>query len=362
MRVLRITPSYASSSNPGSGLNAYFHSKHSKFGSFILTENRGLEYLDTRLDIDLRAIRTFQSNLGEINGKYFVLRLFRKFISTLIFTLKSLFYIHSIKPNIVHIYSPIYLVTALHCKIFYKSKVVMTLHGTDGQRIRKYSSLKVIFVMVDVCLSMSKEVSTYFPEGRVRFLGNGYDKTIFRLRPDNIEVRRKYIVTVGNLRWQKNHINLIDAFQVFNSTNTNYKLLIVGEGELRNRLEKRIVQLGLEGNVILLGKKNQNYIARLMNVADFFVLSSVSEGFPKAVSEAMACGLPVLTTNVGDMKSTISSPLGLVVDSTVESLANGLNEMVLNGPFDRATIADSVGSKSWESVTKNLDKIYEGSV
>lgn len=107
--------------------------------------------------------------------------------------------------------------------------------------------------------------------------------------------KEKIIVSVGRLSKQKDHETLIRAFSIVSKKFQNYKLVIYGEGNMRNRLEDIIHECGLEDNVFLPGKKENIY--ELMSKAEIFVLSSIYEGYPNAVIEAMALGLPVISTN-----------------------------------------------------------------
>lgn len=355
--VLRISPSFASYNNPGSGTNAFFHSKFSKFKSYILTEDKKLNYLEVGLNVRIKTVKTFKSDLGELGDTKFIFKLFGKFISTALFTIKSFKHVNSIKPEIVHIYSPIYIFTALFCKYVYGSKIVMSIHGTDGLRIQNFKFLRVLFLITDINLSLSKRFIDNIGGKDVFFLGNGYDNSIFNYK--NIINRRKYIISVGNLRWQKNHIEMIQSFNIFLKYNKEYKLIIVGEGDLRLKLENEITQLNLKKSVFLIGKKNQEYIMRLMNIAELFYLTSTTEGSPKVIFEAMACGLPIVSTDVGDIKSNTLSESCVIVDNNIQSMANGLKEIVGTKSYNRTLISKKIKEKSWESVSKKLDEIYE---
>ena len=357
VKVLRITPSFASHTNPGSGTNAYFHSKFSKFRSYILTEEKKLNYLPVGKNVSIKTIKTFKSDLGEIGDTKFILKLFYKFISTLIFTIKSISYVKSIKPEIVHIYSPIYIITALFCKFIYKSKIVMTIHGTDGLRIQNFKAFTILFSISDVNLSLSNKFIENIRRNDIQFLGNGYDNSIFNYK--NILNRRKYIISVGNLRWQKNHIEMIQSFNIFLKYNKGYKLIIVGEGDLRLKLENEIIKLNLEKSVFLVGKKHQKYIARLMNIAELFYLTSITEGSPKVIFEAMACGLPIVSTDVGDIRANTSSKSCFIVDNDIKSMVNGLKGITDTKSYDRNSISKKIKQKSWENVSEKLDDIYE---
>tara|TARA_B110000114_G_scaffold178288_1_gene211111 strand:- start:397 stop:1503 length:1107 start_codon:yes stop_codon:yes gene_type:complete len=358
--VLRVTPSFASHTNPGSGTNSYFHSKYSKYKSYVLTEDRGLKYLEVGDNVKIKKVKTLNKGLGEVGDRKFFLNLIYKVFSTFIFTVKSIGFLHSVKPQIVHLYSPIYLLTGLYCKVFFGSKVVLSIHGTDGLRIQNFKFLRLIFKLTDLNLSLSKKFIENINRKDIQYLGNGFDNSLFYLFNKENDNRDEYIITVGNLRWQKDHKSMIEAFHIFHKLHRDYKLIIIGEGELRNELEKQIQELNLQDSISLKGKRGQKYIAELMNRSELFFLSSTTEGSPKVIYEAMACGLPILSTNVGDVNENTTNETSVIVDVDVNAMAEGLSEIIDNRTFDRIFISEDVKKKSWKFVSENLDRIYEG--
>jgi glycosyltransferase involved in cell wall biosynthesis len=152
---------------------------------------------------------------------------------------------------------------------------------------------------------------------------------------------------------------MIQSFNIFLKYNKGYKLIIVGEGDLRLKLENEITKLNLEKSVFLVGKKDQKYITRLMNISELFYLTSITEGSPKVIFEAMACGLPIVSTDVGDIRANTSSESCLIVDNDINSMANGLKQIAEIKTHDRDSISKKIKEKSWETVSKKLDEIYE---
>lgn len=105
----------------------------------------------------------------------------------------------------------------------------------------------------------------------------------------------KTIVGVGRLHRQKNFPMLIKAFSLIADKYSDYKLIIYGDGELREQLNELIMKLNLQNRVVLYGNTKDIY-NKLLN-AEIFVLSSDFEGMPNALMEAMALGLPCISTD-----------------------------------------------------------------
>ena len=112
----------------------------------------------------------------------------------------------------------------------------------------------------------------------------------------------RWLLMVGRLDAQKNPMLLLAALQrLVESEQHTVNLLIVGEGQLRSQMEEVIDQTGLADRVRFLGLKSIDEVAGLLHAADLFVMSSAYEGMPMAVIEALASGVPVVTTRVGEV-------------------------------------------------------------
>ncbi|MDN5339309.1 MAG: hypothetical protein PWQ30_418 [Euryarchaeota archaeon] len=175
----------------------------------------------------------------------------------------------------------------------------------------------------------------------------------------NLPINRKILLSVGNLVEVKGYTHLIDAISEVVRERTDVLCLIVGRGELKHRLEKKVSSLGLEQYVRFIGGKPHGEIPLWMNASDLFVLPSLRESFGIVQVEAMACGKPVVATkNGGSEEIVIPGKTGLLCDAADP---RGLAESIvraLDMPWDADAIADEVRPYSWESVGREISWIY----
>ncbi len=134
------------------------------------------------------------------------------------------------------------------------------------------------------------------------------------------------IAFVGRLDRQKDPVLLLDAFHLVLAQFADARLLIMGDGVLRSAMEERIRELGMAENVVLAGSVPPKVVANHLQASDMLVLSSVYEGMPICMLEAMGCGLPVVSTDVGEVRRIISSGVNGVIskDRTKKELARAI--------------------------------------
>jgi glycosyltransferase involved in cell wall biosynthesis len=136
-------------------------------------------------------------------------------------------------------------------------------------------------------------------------------------------------VAVGRLSPEKNHERLIRAFAQFRAKRKAGRLYILGDGPLKTRLREVVNEVGAGDYVTLTGALKNPYL--VMDRADYFVMSSDYEGQPMVILEARVLGLPVLTTAFDSVTSAVPEGSGLVVDRSVDALADGISKMAAPG-------------------------------
>jgi glycosyltransferase involved in cell wall biosynthesis len=133
---------------------------------------------------------------------------------------------------------------------------------------------------------------------------------------------------VGRLSWKKGYEHALDAAALLREHVPAVRFEIVGDGPLRGALEQQTANLGLEATVRFLGQRRD--VPDLMRRFDCFVLSSVIEGMPNALLEAMALGLPVVTTSAGgSAEVVVDGESGFVVPPADPTALAGAIERVL---------------------------------
>ena len=193
---------------------------------------------------------------------------------------------------------------------------VLSVHGFGSVPQNSFVRLayRWLCARADVTACVSAQIAramqraTGLPEKKFTVLYNPYNIETIRQRAAQPEsLPRPCFVAVGRLEEVKGYGNLLEAFAVVQKKQPQAHLLFVGDGSCRAALEQQTEALGLQGRVIFAGMQANPY--NWCAGADAFVLSSYSEGFPNAMIEAMACGLPVVSVDCPSGPREILLPL-----------------------------------------------------
>lgn len=201
----------------------------------------------------------------------------------------------------------------------------------------------------------------------VEVLPTGYDSKRFyprdreacRRRLD-LPLNKRIILSIGSLVKVKGHMNLIHAIGELEGRAKDILCIILGEGNLRNELQKEIKRCGLEKVVWLVGRKPREELPLWINACDIFVLASLNEGNPTVMFEALGCGIPFISTNVGGVSEIITSnEYGLICQSNDSTdLCNRIFE-ALNREWNRDAILNHALDYEWNKQKENLMEIYK---
>lgn len=178
------------------------------------------------------------------------------------------------------------------------NKVIISVRNDPN---REYTGIsgkilgKLLLPLADGCVFQTPDAQKWFPkrlQKKSKIIYNAVKDDFFNIER---KVEENTVVTCGRLEEQKNHKMLINSFELVVKEHKKAKLLIYGEGSLRNELEELIRNKGLNDNIKLCG--NSDDIPEVLSKAEIFVLSSDYEGMPNALMEALAVGVPSISTD-----------------------------------------------------------------
>ncbi len=229
--------------------------------------------------------------------------------------------------------------------------------------------------VISVSLSLSRFVEQAYKiaGSKIQVIPNGIDKTVFKPESQNLARKRlnlpenhKILVTVGGLTKRKGIDRVIRLLPGLQDTMPDILYVVIGgasrEGDERNNLSALVRELELDDTVLFLGPLSHSEIVRWLNAADVFVLLTANEGCANVIMEALACGLPVVTTDVGgNPELIVDGANGFLVElNNHEGVLNSLLT-ALRSEWKRDDITASINGRTWGKVAAEvmacIDKI-----
>ena len=245
----------------------------------------------------------------------------------------------------------------------------ITLRGTEEYHAllpRLLQRLQVALRKADRIFAVSTSllrvaVELGVPPEQVRVIGNGVDAAKFRAAPRDdaravlgIPREAHVLVTVGSLSERKGFHRVIACMPALLREFPDVHYLVVGsggpEGDNAGQLREQVRDLGLGESVRFLGALSREGVIGALSAADVFVLATRYEGWANVLLEAMACGLPVVATDVGGNAEVVSRPeLGTIVRfDDHDALCSAIRES-LRQDWDRAAIRRYAEQNDWET-------------
>ena len=264
--------------------------------------------------------------------------------------------IDSERPDVIHFHLGVSLYGLVPCFFKRKIKLFYTFHTIaekDSEGIiRKLCYIGIKFrkmIPVAITETVRESIQNMYGISEVKMIYNGIDLSNYysEKEKNNKEIS---LIAVGQIWKAKNHFFLVEVMDKlqYKDNTTKYKLIILGDGPLRGKLEEYINEKGLKDVIELKG--NVDNVADFLAKADVFVLSSNYEGLSLATMEAMASSLPIVSLNVGGMKDLVHDNGFLIPFNDVDAFAEKIVILSRN-----AKLRKMMGEKSSEYV-KNYDK------
>jgi L-malate glycosyltransferase len=231
--------------------------------------------------------------------------------------------------------------------------VLFTEHGRchpDFPRRKRIVANRLLLGRGDRVLAVGRAVrgaliaNEGIPAERIEVIYNGIDLEAYRDGQSQREATRRQlgladddvaVIQVARLDSLKDHPTAVAAMAELAPGHPRARLLIVGEGAERARIEAAVRERGVSGSVRLVGLRTD--VPRLLSAADVFLLTSISEGIPLTLIEAMAAGLPCVSTRVGGIPEVVvDGETGVLAEpSKPESVAAALGKLVADASLRR---------------------------
>lgn len=246
--------------------------------------------------------------------------------------------------RIVAFIARINIITLISCIGLKKTIIISERNDpmADGRNIFVKFATFVLYKFADTIVFQTRRAQSCFAKSIV-------NKSVVIPNPVRTlcyasKVKSKKIVAVGRLESQKNHLMLIDAFAKIKEKHREYELYIYGDGSLKNTIEQKVMELGINDSVHLPG--NVVNVHEKIADAEIFVLPSNYEGLSNALLEALMMGIPCISTNCSGSDEVINDGInGLLVPvGDTYALANAIEKLI-----DDPELANCIGKNAKKS-------------
>lgn len=327
----------------------------------LLEKHEGVKFKPVLINRDLRMVL-----MNKISRSYFV-----KIADQFAEAIERSFDLREY--DLIHAHGMYNVPAGLIAKILaekYEKPFVVTLHGSDVNILmprRKEIYVNVLekasaTIFVSRAL-LEKAKSMGFSGKNAVVIPNGYDETIFKPM-DKEAVRKelgihregyKYVGFVGNLIPIKRADKLGEIFHLIAKEIPETFFIVVGDGPLREKIEKETKGL----NIIFTGRLPQKDVAKYMNAMDVMVLPSRNEGWPCVILEAQACGTCVIGSSNGGIPEAIGFPEYVVKegDQFEERFAKRVVEVLKEG-YDMNRILERTKGFTWKEIVRKEIDVY----
>jgi teichuronic acid biosynthesis glycosyltransferase TuaC len=320
-----------------------------------------------------------QDGVEVYHPRFFNIPRFFKFMDGFFFFLTSIFTVWEVRRSFnfdiidSHFAYPDGFGSVLFGRVF-RRPITLTIRGT----IRKLTEYSLIRAQIKYALKSAAKVFTVsndlkkavaefgIPEEKVVVIPNGVD--IEKFRPmEKIKARKelglpidkKIIISVGGLVERKGFHRVISVIPEIKKRLPDVIYMVVGgpsvEGNYEPVLRQMVKELGLEKDVLFAGPQPHEKLHRWLSASDIFCLATSNEGWANVFLEAMACGLPVVTTRVGGNEEVVvSEDYGLLFNIGDKQAMIDTILKALRKNWNREIIVRYAKSNSWEDRVRNL--------
>ncbi len=260
-----------------------------------------------------------------------------------------------------------YLVSLMH-----KIQYLATCHGSDivevadavfgmlpeGRRQTVSDALENSKCVVVPSQSLANDVKTYCSKPPIKVVYNSVDLDFFK--PANKKIfERRTVICVGTLNKRKGHQYLLHAIKQVLDEITDVNFLIIGRGHEEQNIKKLAQELDILGNVTFIDFITEEQLPLYYSSSEFFVLATLYDSFGIVFAEAMACGIPVVSTNIDTLKEVVDGCGILVEPKNPDQLAKAMLRLLKNEKLRQELSKKALVQARKFSIETRIDKIEE---
>lgn len=261
-------------------------------------------------------------------------------------------------------------IAAMEISQKYKIPYIITEHSTmyarNAYRVQDIKILRKSMLLAKKVISVSDPFKRLIsqklniPADSISVIPNFIDTDFFKPQGEKKSCAFQF-TTISSLNNKKRVDRLLHAFSIAFQNNSDVRLVIGGEGYLKDNLQLICKDLDLQNKVFFKGALSREEVKSILSNTDCFVLASDVETFGVVLIEAMSMGIPVISTKSGGPEDIITSSDGYLVNKDVESLSSAMKDIYINrksfNSFDiRQRIVDNFSSYAVVSTYRNLYK------
>lgn len=217
----------------------------------------------------------------------------------------------------------------------FKKRIIVHMHGGEFDDFYKNESNKWQQKYITKTFNKASIILALGEEWKKKI--NQYTNTPVEILYNSVNVSKenlysdecKNILFLGRIEKEKGVYDLLNAMKVVQRFDKESKLILAGDGEVE-KIKKVIKTLNLTENIVLTGWINSKDVRELLLKTSIFVLPSYNEGLPMSILEAMALGIPVISTNVGSIPELVENDVNgkIILPGEVKELSDALIELI----------------------------------
>ena len=264
--------------------------------------------------------------------------------------------IKKVKPEVIFLHGSMAVLAAFAAGFLSGNKPKIIVRETQAMHMKTNPdkiALNIAMLLADYIVFLSKgyqqdvkkKIGSFYRSKKVNIIPNGIDLDFFcpAIKQENNTTVLGMVSRLVNI---KDHITLFGAIRLMknNYPSFNVKLLIAGDGTYRTALEKKVDELNLRDIVFFTGMLNEKDLPRFLQSLDIYIHASLGETMSTAIMQAMACGLPIIASDVDGINNMITdNKTGLLVSvKNEEKLADAIYNLACNTVLQKTLAANAL--------------------